>query len=819
MSIMAFVYFIAGLFYTYVGIATYIYNPSNKANRFFLVICIDLTLWAFMLTLINTVSDAVTATFFRQTATFFWSTVYCMLLHLFLIWVKKDYFLKKIWFLVLFYSPAIVSIYLYYFYKPVTAADIVKIPNSWAYLNPVGQGFLWDNFLMIYYLTYTVAGIVLLYLWGRKSKFQRDKYQSRIVIATLITVLVIGSITDIILPNLGIPLLPPLTILFIMIPVGGIWFSIKKYRLMNLNPENVVLEVMKTMSEGLIIIDKDMFIQDLNTGAESMTGYSKDELKSKHVDIIFREKSMADEFNLEQSNELILKTKNDEDLPVLLSASALTDDWEEPYGFVLIFRDLTEIRKMQSKLQESNEKLEIRVQERTKALKAANKDLKDEIISRVKMEKEVETLAYYDTLTCLPNRRLFCDGLIKKISDDQNFESSFSVLFLDLDFFKMINDTMGHEQGNVLLQLVAHRMERTLRINDTIGRIGGDEFLLLVENSSEEMSEIIAGRLLESFRIPFNLSGNETYITASIGIATYPTDGEDADTLIQNADIAMYRAKENGRNRYELCTPRMKNNLVETMNLTNNLYKAVGRNELELYYQPQVEINTVKISGFEALIRWNHPEIGIIPPDEFIRIAEKTGLIIPIGEWVIRTACRQNKEWQEKGLVEVPMAVNLSVKQFMDTDIVNKVSEILVETGLDPRFLEIEITESLLMKETVIINKIMAQFKELGVSIAIDDFGTEFSSLNYLKQLPISRLKVAYTFIQGISYNHKDEVIVKAIITLAKNLGIKTLAEGVETKCQMEFVKNAKCDAIQGFYFYKPCPAYMIEDILKSTDS
>ena len=814
MSVMVFVYLLASLYYTYVGISTYTYDPSNKANRIFLVICIDLSLWALMLVMINAVSDAQTATVFRQVATFFWSTVYCLLLHLFLIWINKAEFLKKIGFLFLFYSPALISIYLYYFYRPAAAADIVKIPYTWAYLNPMGQGFLWDYFLNVYYLTYSVIGIVLLYIWGRKSPFRREKYQSRIIIATYVSVLAIGSVTDIILPNLEIPLLPPLSILFIIIPISGIWYSIKKYRLMNLNPENVVLDVMKTMSEGLVIIDNNRMIREINTGAEELLGYTKAELENKSAGQIFFHRSALQDIDTGQPKESMLKTKDGKGLPVLLSVSVMADEWSEPYGFVLIFRDLSEIKKMQHHLQESHDELEIRVHERTKELNAANNGLRDEILVRIKMEKEIEKLAYYDHLTSLPNRKLFHDSLTKKIYESIRKEHPFSIFFLDLDFFKMINDTLGHEQGDVLLKQVAFRMAKKLTSADTIGRIGGDEFLILIDGAPDRVtSELAAAQLIDSFRKPFNLSGNEIYVTASVGIAIYPLDGEDADTLIQNADIAMYKAKANGRNKFESCTPTMRNNLLETMNLTNHLYMALDRNELELYYQPQVDSDSGRIIGLEALIRWNHPEIGIIPPDDFIPIAEKTGLIIPIGEWALRKACRQNREWQDQGMFAVPIAVNISIKQFMDANLVAKVADILWETGLSPRFLEIEITESLLMKEVCIINETLSQFKKLGVHITIDDFGIEYSSLNYLKQLPISRIKVAGTFIQGIDVNKKDEAIIQAIVSLARNLGIKTIAEGVETASQMEFIKKVKCDAIQGFYFYKPVAAEAIESL------
>ncbi len=814
MSIMVYVYLIASLNYIYIGTVTYIYDSTNRQNRIFLILCLDLALWGLMLTLVNSVPDAETATEFRRIATFFWSTVFCLMLHFCLVLIKKDTFLKKPWALFLFYSPALISIYLYYFYIPATVKDIVKIPYSWAYLNPIGQGFLWDNFLNIYYISYSLASITSVYIWGKQSIFKREKRQSRIIISTFMAVLLMGSVTDIILPNMGIPLLPTLTIFFILIPIYGMWYSIKKYRMMNLSPENVVLDVMKTMREGMIITNQNNVMQNINAGALEILGYTENELRDKPIDIILSEESTLQVVDTCNANELLLKTKDNVKLPVLFSSSTLLDEWGEPYGSVLIFQDLTEIKKVQSKLQESYDELEIKVQERTKELNIANEELKNEIKSRIEMENEIKKLAFFDHLTGLPNRRLFNDYLKQKIHESQRNQLPLSVMFLDLDSFKMINDTMGHAKGDELLKQVASRLAGTLRIGDTIGRIGGDEFLIIVQNTPDEQtSEIIADKLVKSFHRPFKLGGNEIYITASIGIAMYPIDGENVDTLIKNADIAMYRAKEKGKNKYEICTSAMKINLVEIMKLTNHLYRAIERNELELYYQPQVDTNSERIVGFEALIRWHHPELGIISPREFIPIAEKTGLIIPIGEWVLKTACRQNKAWQDQGMIAVPMAVNLSVKQFMDYDIVDKITKILGETGLEPQFLELEITESVVMKEVDFISDTLEMLNNLGVRISIDDFGTEYSSLNYLKQLPINRIKIAMTFVQGIAINQKDEAIINAIIALANNLEINTIAEGVETLSQMEFLKNVKCNVIQGFYLYKPMTADRVEEL------
>ena len=307
------------------------------------------------------------------------------------------------------------------------------------------------------------------------------------------------------------------------------------------------------------------------------------------------------------------------------------------------------------------------------------------------------------------------------------------------------------------------------------------------------------------------------YITTSIGGAIYPIDGQEVETLIKNADIAMYKAKEKGRNKFELCTAVIKDSLVEEMKLTNSLYRAIERNELELYYQPQVSLISGKIIGLEALIRWNNREHGMVNPGDFIYIAEKTGLILPIGEWVLKSACSQNKKWQDDGILNVPIAVNLSVNQFQNTEIIEEIVVILKETGLDPNDLELEITENIIMKETEYIIESLKQLKQLGVKIAIDDFGTEYSSLNYIKQLPVDKIKIDISFVKGININHKDEAIIKVIIALAKNLELKVIAEGVETKEQLEFLRDQMCDEIQGYYYYKPMSASQIEELMKKT--
>lgn len=817
MSIIVVIYLLACISYMFTGISTFQHDTKNRLNRIFYLLCLLLAIWSLMLALMNAVTDAGTATSFRRTATLFWSPIYCLLLHFSLVLVRKDRFLSNPLLFLLFYSPAVICIYLYYFHAPVTEKDMVWISYGWAYLASSDKGFLWNNFLNLYYIPYSLASIYLLYSWGRKTALRRERALSGIITTTFLVALVLGSITDAIMPMLGFPLLPPLSNVFNLIAIFGFWYSRNKYRLMKLGPENVALDVMKTMREGLIIVNQDRIIKNINDGALKMLGYTEDEIKEKPIDTLFSDEHTAQSSVSGSKNELMLKTKGKGELPVLFTTTTLLDEWEEAYGSVSIFQDLTETMHFQERLRQAFDEMELKVAERTKELNAANIELKNEIKSRIEMESEIRKLAFYDHLTGLPNRRLFNDYLNRKIHESQRNQLPLSVLFLDLDSFKLINDSLGHALGDELISQVAQRLSQTLRISDTISRIGGDEFLIMIQNTiNEKTSEIIAGKILEAFRRPFNLDGYEVYITASIGIAIYPIDGEDGDTLIKNADIAMYRAKEKGKNNYEICTPKLKTNLIEIMKLTNYLYRAIEKNEMELYYQPQVDINTGDIVGLEALARWNHPELGKVLSGEFIPIAEKTGLIVPIGEWVLKTACRMNKDWQDKGYMAVPVAVNMSIKQFMDVRIIDKISAILHETGLEPKYLELEITEGVIMKEVETISSTLEQLKHMGVRISIDDFGTEYSSLNYLKRLPIDRLKIAMTFVQGIAVNRKDEAIIKAIIALANNLEIRTIAEGVENIYQMEFLRNAKCDFVQGYYMYKPVNAREIGELFIS---
>ena len=439
----------------------------------------------------------------------------------------------------------------------------------------------------------------------------------------------------------------------------------------------------------------------------------------------------------------------------------------------------------------------------------------EDITDRKKTEEVLNYMAYYDILTGLPNRTLFTDRLNSAVSYAYRNKEMIAVMFLDLDNFKVINDILGHSVGDQLLQGVAERLIGCLRENDTIARLGGDEFILLAKQINNEDDVVkITEKIREVLKLSFNFDGNELHTTTSIGVSIYPHDGKDSQTLLRNADTALYRAKAQGRDNYQLYTASMNAKTSERLVLENRIYKALAQEEFVIYYQPQVDLVSGEIFGMEALLRWQHPEFGMVYPTEFIPILEDVGLIAPVGEWVLKTACRQNKIWQDAGFPAMRIAINMSPKQFQQQDLVEMVDRVLRETNFSPKRLDIEITENAIIKDIDATATSFRRLKELGVQISIDDFATGYSSLSYLKKFPVNNLKIDQSFIRDITNNSDDVAIVRAIITLAHNFKLKTIAEGVETVEQLEFLRSLKCDAVQGYVVSHPLTAEDATELL-----
>ncbi|NLG16038.1 MAG: EAL domain-containing protein [Fibrobacter sp.] len=536
------------------------------------------------------------------------------------------------------------------------------------------------------------------------------------------------------------------------------------------------------VSEGILITDSMCRIINVNPGFTHITGYTPQEvigrkpsiLKSnKHDQQFYNKMFLEIDQNGKWQGEIWNRRKNGEIYPQWLTIVPLGANRS---GFLGIFTDIT---------------------------RYINKDIK------------IKNPAYYDPLTSLPNRHLLHDRLSFMVSHAKRNKKLMSVLLLDINRFKVINDTLGFGAGDLLLQTMSNRLQSCLRDVDTIFRLGNDEFAIILEEIAQPQdASRVAKRILAVCALPLQFSDHELYVTSSIGISIFPTDGEDMETLLKNAEAAMNRAKEMGINNYQHYKPAMNAKAFEQLTLEHNLRKALKNNELMVYYQPQLDLATEKIIGAEALLRWKHPDLGMISPAQFIPIAEESGLILPIGEWVLRTACKQAKTWLDTQNKKIVISVNLSARQFQQQDLVSTVNKVLQETGLPPRYLELEITESLGMKNPELTLRTLRELKSMGMHISIDDFGTGYSSLSYLKRFPIDTLKVDRSFVMDIQTDANDAAIVLAIIALAHSLKLKVIAEGVESREQSQFLLEHGCEMVQGFLFSPPVTPEEFEKLI-----
>lgn len=438
-----------------------------------------------------------------------------------------------------------------------------------------------------------------------------------------------------------------------------------------------------------------------------------------------------------------------------------------------------------------------------------------DVTERKKWEQQIYHLAYHDTLTDLPNRRLFMSKLAETIRT-LGKQDKLAIFFIDLDRFKYVNDKMGHDAGDYILLEAAQRIKQTLRSTDLIARLGGDEFAVMLPDVNDgEMVQSIAERIQQKLKQPIHVPGGEQFnISCSIGISIYPENGKNADDLLKRADTALYTVKENGKNGFALFRDEMEKKSLERIMLENELRRAVKEEQFYLEYQPKLDLSNKEIAGMEALVRWRHPEIGVIPPNKFIPIAEETGLIIPLGEWVLREACRQNKKWQELGYPPLPVSVNVSVRQFEEGDLLGTIEQVLEETRLDPGWLEIEVTETV-FADLDDAAGILQIIRDYGVKVSVDDFGTGYNSFSYIKQLPIDTVKIDSSFVRDLENSEESKAIIEAILLLAKTLEINVVAEGVESKNHLSFLAKEGCDQGQGYLFSKPVSSDIFERYLK----
>lgn len=544
--------------------------------------------------------------------------------------------------------------------------------------------------------------------------------------------------------------------------------------------------------ESIFIADRHYRIVSVNPAFCSITGYSPDEVEGRPMDML---RSRRHENGLRESiekcgswrGEVWSRRKNGEIYPELLEINSVTDDSGQVTHYVGIALDITE-RKL--------------------------------------AEEQIHQLAYFDTLTSLPNRLLLMDRLEMLINQSGREGRQFAVLSLDLDHFKAANDTLGHSGADSLLQTVAQRLIACVREGDTVARLGGDEFVIIVSslgrNEIREVAQIAAGiaeKIRTALSDPFLLDGKEMPVTASQGIALYPSDARSAEDMIKSADTALFHAKSQGRNNYQFYAEKMNTLTIERLSMQSDLRKAIEREELEVHYQPQVDIGTGIVTGMEALMRWKHPSQGWIPPAKFIPLAEETGMIVQLGEWMMKKVCTQMKAWQLAGLLNDAqrISVNVSPRQFREGDFSKMIEKILSETSLSADRLELEMTESMLMQNTESTLDMLTHLKELGIKLSLDDFGTGYSSLSYLKRFPLDVLKIDQSFVRDITADSNDAAIVAAIIAMARSLKLKVIAEGVETPDQFSHLKDQGCHGFQGFYFSEPLPGEDMTQLFQST--
>ncbi|MBK8751457.1 MAG: PAS domain S-box protein [Candidatus Competibacteraceae bacterium] len=532
--------------------------------------------------------------------------------------------------------------------------------------------------------------------------------------------------------------------------------------------ENAAEGIMITGADDIILAINQAFTEITGYTAEDVVGNKPDLLKSGRQDAVFYQQMwQALVRNGEWRGEIWNRRKNGEIYPEILSIQAIKDKAGRITNYIAMFTDIAEKKRS---------------------------------------ENQLAFLIHHDPLTELPNRVLFTDRLDHGIQRTVRGQARLAVLFIDLDHFKTVNDSLGHPLGDQALQMIAHQLTQAVRTSDTLARLGGDKFILMIEDiNGVQDTVLIAQKLLNTFTQPFILAGYELYLSASIGISIYPTDGNDAHELIKNAEAAMYQAKAKGRNNYHYYAREMTADAAERLQLESMLRRSIERNELVVYFQPQVDLASGALIGAEALVRWQHPTLGLIPPIKFIPLAEETGFISALGEWVLRNACLKLKTWRAAGYQLPKVSVNLSIKQFERGDVVHLVEKILTATGLPPECLELEITESFVVNADDAFGFI-AELKALGISLSVDDFGTGYSSLMYLKNLPIQQLKIDRSFVIDIGQDTNNEAIVRTIIALAKNLGLAVIAEGVETKAQADFLLSEGCPQGQGYYYDKPLP-------------
>ena len=778
MHLLSLLAFLVTGFHLALGVYLLKSNPRAALNRIFFLICVSLAFWSFGFSFLQGAPTKEEAWFWFKVSSPGWTLTPSLLLHFLILLVRKEKLLDRRGAYVALYAPAF-----YFFgralFGEMGVVDFVETPFGWSDVyGPLSVGYA---IYLVYFSSYILYGLWLVWQFGRQSEVIAERRQAAVLVYSGAPVLVAVAISGIFLPWAGIRNPPEVAHLIALLWVLVIWNAVSKYKLMLMTPAAVAPNILRTMVDAVILLGRDRTIVTSNKAARRLFAASGRKLEGLSLGQVFggpdSETALETErFLLDggENLEVSFRPEDGDEIVLRVSTSEVLDYFEQPMGEVLVFRDVT-------------------------AEKRAEADLR--------------YLATHDSLTDLPNRSLLQDRLDRAVSRSQRESVGFAVIMFDLDDFKRVNDDIDHVVGDAVLKTTARRLAHCVRGLDTVCRLGGDEFLLVVEDLVEvDEADIIARRIMRSFEEPMNALGHSITVTGSIGISTYPADSDEPTTLVKMADLALNTAKQAGRGLYRFFSPNMEASNRQRIQIENGLQDAIGKEELYLAYQPLFDFEAGHIAGVEALIRWNSPELGQLAPMEFIPVAERSGLIVKVGEWVLRTACQQNVAWQEAGFPKVPISVNVSARQLREEDFAQRVVEIIEETGLDPRLLEIELTETAVMENLSRSRKILDALADAGVRLVIDDFGTGYSSLARLRQLPIEAIKVDRSFIENICEDERDLSLVMAIVAMARNLGLQVVAEGVETLEQLKALNGLEdmplprfhCDRVQGFLFSKP---------------
>lgn len=791
-----------GIIYLYMAIYALSKNSSDSRNRLNFTATFLLAIWAFINGVMFLITDPIIAASTRRFMSLCWGSLYSVIFHLIMMLsgaydrVKKRGFEKL--FLGIIYILAMINIILYFF-NPYPPDALELTSKGWIIEDYFTDSFLWNNYFYFYYALLMICTIIVLFWWRKTTIKKIAIKQSELLIKTFIIALVLGSLLEIILPILGIATISGITLYIALIPTGSIWYATNRYNLMSFDPQQLTGQMLSLMSDGLMLVNEEGKVILMNTGTEMILGYTiEDEVSIDRITEVPITSNMS-------SVPVEFKDSQQKPLTVLVSTLPIIDKLQEVYGMVVTFQDIREIREAQDKLKSLNVNLEKVIEERTKKLRLINNDLINEIGMRREAEKRILKLANYDHLTELPNRRIFKKNVEAGILKYKSSQKKFAVLFIDLDDFKNINDTLGHKTGDELLIAISNRLNGLHLTTENVTRNGGDEFLVLINGEDDIEGEV--RKISESFNDPFKVGQLSLNVTCSIGVAVFPDHGRNYEALIVSADIAMYDAKRQANYRYKFYDEKMNIGLKEELELTNDLFEAFKNKELSVHYQPIVDGSEDHIIGAEALIRWQHPQKGFIPPMVFVPLAEKTGTIDLLSNIVIESVKGVLEQLDMEKLDQFKIAINISPVQLSDESFIRGFKSYKESYAHLFNHIEIEVTENAFIQNKSIAVKNLEAVRDEGITVAIDDFGVNYSSLNYIKQLPINKLKIDKIFVDGIGHDMKDEGIIITMITLAKQLGLIVIAEGVEAKEQADFLLQHKCHFHQGYYYYKPMDA------------